>query len=580
MTALERFIDRLRERGCNPRQSGGQWAAKCPAHDDRKPSLSVGLGRNNNVVVKCHADTDCETEDIVAAIGLTMADLYDDTGHGHTFSTSKASIVAEYDYVDEDGNVLHRTVRRAGKKFSQCRPDGNGGWIWDLKECRRVLYRLPFVLSAAQNGATIYVVEGEKDTHALEAAGHIATCNPMGAGSWRPEYGDSLKGANVVIVADRDEDGYAHARKVAADLVGKALDVRVVQAKTGKDAYDHLVTHGHSVEEFEPVDLDAVVSQPIALGKVLKRSELSSLPKVNALVTDLLSTPATVVLVGGYGIGKTFLAVSLANSVGMGKPWLGRSVEKRRVLYILGEGAYGLDQRMTAWESANNDDHQMPDGAVTFSIQPRSLKHQPTWDAITDLAVTGGYGFIILDTFSSLAFDADEVKDSAEFMRHMSDLASAINGTVLLVHHPGWSDNSRVRGGYQLEANADEVLVATEVSKGSDIFTVLRKKVKDGPDGQIFYLRRKPHEGSVVIEETTIKSAELPMRARILAVLDNYGELGGTGPQILRELEVSDKERSSFYRTLAELVGADEVRTDGPRNATRYIRQEQSGMIM
>ena len=112
-------------------------------------------------------------------------------------------------------------------------------------------------------------------------------------------------------------------------------------------------------------------------------------------------------------------------------------------------------------------------------------------------ALTGGYGFVILDTFSSLAPEADETKDAAMMMRRMSNLLTSILGTVMLVHPPGWSDSSRTRGGYQFEANADEVLVAQEISKGSDMFTLTRKKVKDGPSGQIFYLVAYPWRGPV-----------------------------------------------------------------------------------
>ena len=40
-TASDRIIDALDDRDRGPRQSGGSWLARCPAHDDRKPSLSV-----------------------------------------------------------------------------------------------------------------------------------------------------------------------------------------------------------------------------------------------------------------------------------------------------------------------------------------------------------------------------------------------------------------------------------------------------------------------------------------------------------------------------------------------------------
>jgi hypothetical protein len=54
--------------------SGTQWLACCPAHDDRKASLSIGIGRKG-LVLSCHAG--CKTVDVLARIGLTFRDLYD-----------------------------------------------------------------------------------------------------------------------------------------------------------------------------------------------------------------------------------------------------------------------------------------------------------------------------------------------------------------------------------------------------------------------------------------------------------------------------------------------------------------------
>lgn len=49
---------------------------------------------------------------------------------------------ATYPYQDEDGQLLFEVVRKVPKKFVQRRPAGRGGWIWDLKGIRRVLFRL------------------------------------------------------------------------------------------------------------------------------------------------------------------------------------------------------------------------------------------------------------------------------------------------------------------------------------------------------------------------------------------------------------------------------------------------------
>lgn len=55
--------------------------ARCPAHDDRAPSLSVGLGAEDRVLLTCFAG--CDTDQIVAAIGVTVADLFEGSRNGN-----------------------------------------------------------------------------------------------------------------------------------------------------------------------------------------------------------------------------------------------------------------------------------------------------------------------------------------------------------------------------------------------------------------------------------------------------------------------------------------------------------------
>jgi hypothetical protein len=306
------------------------------------------------------------------------------------------------------------------------------------------------------------------------------------------------------------------------------------------------------------------------LGVVLTRSELASLPNVAPLIDGLMSYPASVLMVGATGVGKTFTALAVACCTATGHEWLGRRVVRRRVLYVIGEGAYGLDERITAWEHAWNSGTSVPDEWLTVIVKPSSLSEQATWTQLAAYATRGGYGLVMLDTFSSLAPDADETKDAAQTMRRLSDLSAAIDGCAVLVHHPGWSDSGRARGGYQLEANADEVLILRDVAEGSNLFTMTRKKVKDGPSGEVHWLHRSPSHGSVIIEGTRSDDASVPMRARILAVLTSCGDIGATGPQLMEEIGVDAKSRSGFYQALRKLRDEGSIHDEGSRSAKRY----------
>jgi hypothetical protein len=247
-------------------QPGRRWMARCPAHDDNEPSLGIALGTDQPVVVRCHAG--CEQDDVLAAIGLSMADICrprEDRQPEGEWMPCKHRSIAVYDYVDERGKLLFQVLRCPHKHFRQRHPDPAApyGWAWNMKGVTRVPYRLPAIRRTARApvaGRVIYIAEGEKDVHAIEAAGAVATCNPMDAGKWGAEFGKHLAGIRrAIIIADKDEPGRAHATQVAESVRrhGHVIAIEIVEAAEGKDAHDHLAA-GRTLAEFVPVDLSAM----------------------------------------------------------------------------------------------------------------------------------------------------------------------------------------------------------------------------------------------------------------------------------------------------------------------------------
>ncbi len=259
---LARLRQALEEHGCTVRGT----SAQCPAHEDRAPSLSIGEGDGKALL---HCQRGCEFDAVLEALSMSAADLLDEpreiTGDDWT---PAGPAVATYLYTDAAGKVLFGVCRTAGKQFTQWRPDPSRphGRAWSVKGVKRVLYRLPRVLAAVDAGETVFVAEGEKDVHALEAAGVTATTGPMGAGKWQAAYSKTLAGASVVVIADSDPPGIAHARDVAAKLDGTAASVAIVTAAEGKDAADHLAA-GHGPGDFIPLAApDDALSTPSAAG--------------------------------------------------------------------------------------------------------------------------------------------------------------------------------------------------------------------------------------------------------------------------------------------------------------------------
>jgi hypothetical protein len=285
---------------------------RCPAHDDGTASLSVGRGKEDVVVLKCQAG--CSTEAVVSALGLRMADLFPQRPEGdRRRDPNRPRIVDTYDYVDEDGVLLYQVVRFDPKGFRQRRPDGRGGWIWNIKGVRPVLYRLPLIIDALDDDSgAIIVTEGEKDCQAAERAGYLATTSAMGAGKWRQEYTDVLAKAKggVFVVTDDDEPGRRHAATVAAAIRQAGGRVSVFDPAPGcKDLAEHL-GQGRDLDELVVWPEENIASR--AHGPLLENywggdDYLDRGDDVVApwAVPGLLRVNWRVILVGGEGAGKS-----------------------------------------------------------------------------------------------------------------------------------------------------------------------------------------------------------------------------------------------------------------------------------
>ena len=216
-------------------KSGSGWVAKCPCHEDNQPSLSIWAGEGGKTAWDCKAG--CKWSDVTRALEKAIPEAFKAQKH------NRATIVATYDYFEMTGPVVGQVVRFEPKGFRQRRPNGSGGWNWKMQGLQLPIYRLREI--AAVNA--VYVVEGEKDVHAMEAIGLPATCNPGGAGKWKEHHTAALAGKRICIIADNDppkaphgrQAGQEHALQVAQSLHGTAENIRIILAPSPhKDVSD------------------------------------------------------------------------------------------------------------------------------------------------------------------------------------------------------------------------------------------------------------------------------------------------------------------------------------------------------
>ena len=320
------------------KRSSSGYTARCPAHDDRHPSLSIGE-QDGKVLLHCHAG--CSIVAICASLGIDLKDLFAEGQiPQQRQKDSLGEIVRSYDYTDEFGDVLFQSVRFEPKDFRQ-RHFENGGLVWGLNGQRRIVYRLHDIVDVV----TVYIVEGEKDAETLWQRGFPATCNPIGAGKWRTEYNESFRYKSVIILQDADEPGRKHSEHVASELHSVAHDVKLVEPLPGAKDVTEFFENGGTEAEFIAMVESTPYWQPPAAAtapaagaatefqplRILKASEVVP-KKVEFLWYPYIPKRKVTLFSGPEGAGKSWTFCAIASGLTNGHLPSTEPFEPKRVM--------------------------------------------------------------------------------------------------------------------------------------------------------------------------------------------------------------------------------------------------------
>jgi hypothetical protein len=304
MTPLATLLAKLPD----AKKSSNGWSARCPAHDDRRASLSIAQGDGGKILLKCHAG--CDTAAIMAAVGLKLADLFPEktgatptrngrpTPGGRTFAKAKDAIAelerqhgrrsALWAYHDAQGELVGVVVRWDKPDGKDIRPVTRhaGGWRIGAMPEPRPLYRLPDLAAARR----VVVCEGEKAADAARSLGFTATTSAGGSQAasktdWRP-----LAGKEVLILPDNDASGRNYADNVVGILakLTPAPVVRVVERPDLPDAgdiVDWIDAHGDAAKP------DAMLTEIEALAQTAPDRATAAQPWPELVSFDALDLP-------------------------------------------------------------------------------------------------------------------------------------------------------------------------------------------------------------------------------------------------------------------------------------------------
>ncbi|MDV7171921.1 AAA family ATPase [Gordonia amicalis] len=359
--------------------------------------MSVKRGRGCTLLFS-HAGED--KEDVLAAIGLSLADLFD----------NKQGV----DYSYPDGRVVHRL---ADKQFRQTGHTKGAA-----------LYRLDKLPD--DESETVYVVEGEKDADTLALEGVATVSAAMGAknpdkADWMP-----LAGRPVVVVVDDDSAGREWAGKVSELVTPLASAITFVKAREGKDASDHL-TAGHDVTDFVPVDVE-----PRHRRLTLVWGDQVKTRPVKWWEPELVPLGALTVLAGRGDVGKSTAAVSwVARETTSGNPVMYLHSEDSREATIAPRMiAAGADMTKVAFVNVVHATGGVSD-SVTLPDDLGLLEEAITANGIT---------LVVLDALTSFKpadVNANANDDVRRFLEPLQAMADRTGVVLLGIAHFGKADS-------------------------------------------------------------------------------------------------------------------------------------------
>ena len=223
--------------------AGAGWKAKCPAHADGDPSLTLGKGSDGISLVTCHSG--CSREAILNAMGLTIRDLM---GNEEKETTTVIK-TTPYEIRNLDGELvaihLRQDLSNGKKRMPFKNPDGS----WRVGQSSQQLPFFGMERLKDSSSRSVVVCEGEKPAAALQAARVLAVGSVTG-GNGTPcdeTLTPLLKFEKVVLWADNDEVGRKHMNRIAKRLLalgclGEIEMVKWADAPEKGDAADFLAS--------------------------------------------------------------------------------------------------------------------------------------------------------------------------------------------------------------------------------------------------------------------------------------------------------------------------------------------------
>jgi len=504
----------VRRHGVMLRKSGANYEALSPFRDERTPSFKVddrkrhwtdyGSGENGDVFAFEQKVTGCSfteaVERVAALAGIPVPGRPkrngNGNGNGHAApppaeapaprAEGVRKIAAVYDYQDADGGLIYQVVRFDPKDFRQRRPDPDreGRWIWNLDGLTHGLYRFAELREEmAQDPPDrriVFLCEGEKDCDTLHDWGLVATTNSGGAKHWCEHHAAELADADVVLVLDNDKPGIERRDIIGASLRGIARSCRVLEwpkywpgcpskgdvtdwrDQAGGDA-------GKLMEIVERLPLWAPPPYRSLFGAVVWADMFKPREPYKWLVQGIIPANERIVVYGEPQSGKSYWVQNLALSIARGEEFIpGAAVTRAGVIYCAFEGGKGFPMRVRAYMRDKGLDPNDGTPFVCLTKDADLYNREATYGMEKLIGecralskdFNAPLGLVVLDTVSACTPGMDENagEQFGHFLGNVRGIASALNSSVMLIHHVPKNGGDTPRGSGKVSGDLETTI--------------------------------------------------------------------------------------------------------------------------
>lgn len=230
---------------------------------------------------------------------------------------------------------------------------------------------------------------------------------------------------------------------------------------------------------------------------------IKDVPEITWIIQDVIPNNGLIIVYGAPGSGKTFIVLDMCLHIINNRDWFENKInESGIIVYLIGEGIYGIKKRLEAWDDYYNI--QSPNQLFFVPISSINIWEEKNIERLKKtinkfINITGKQiNMIVVDTLAraSTGLDENSSRDMGMFLRNFEMIKEKFGCSIVFIHHKGKDESRGMRGSSSLLGAAD-TCIDVKKEENHDIIIKIEKQ-KDG-ENKSFNSRLIKHNNSLIL---------------------------------------------------------------------------------